>query len=240
MNEKCRILRAGEARITQNYLKHIQKKNQGIGWALGTDIVKAPADLEKITAHSDGVVIWAGLDHTVDGYGMFVMVEHADKYVTLYAHMASVLVDEGETVHAGDVIGSMGATGNAQGAHLHWELRRYNSLIRGSYHDTTKFIWMDPEPYINADFLTPTIYRVQTGAYKFKAFAVMAAEKLDVKLRKAGYSVRPIIKLYNDYYHVQVGAFVQKENAVTFAKHMEEDLNVNTYITTGNGQDISY
>lgn len=81
---------------------------------------------------------------------------------------------------------------------------------------------------------------MQTGAYKIKFFAVTAAKSLDAKLRKAGYPIRPIIKLYNDYYHVQVGAFEYRSNAVSFANQLEDDLNIDTYITTGNGQDISY
>ncbi|MFA6992497.1 MAG: M23 family metallopeptidase [Candidatus Gracilibacteria bacterium] len=78
--------------------------------------------------------IWAAADGTVEkvstgtwggGYGNHIIIDHGDGVKTLYAHMASVDVEVGDTVSQGDVIGIMGNTGRVYGAtgiHLHFEV----------------------------------------------------------------------------------------------------------------------
>lgn len=61
-------------------------------------------------------------------YGNHVTVEHqiaGQKVVSVYAHLApgTMTVSAGQTVYVGQVIGAVGQTGNAQGAHLHFEVR---------------------------------------------------------------------------------------------------------------------
>ncbi|MEW2420045.1 peptidoglycan DD-metalloendopeptidase family protein [Streptomyces nigra] len=56
-------------------------------------------------------------------FGMEVVVLHTDGYYTQYAHLASVAVDQGERVDAGQWIGQSGTTGNSTGPHLHFEVR---------------------------------------------------------------------------------------------------------------------
>ena len=55
--------------------------------------------------------------------GNTVIIEHLPGVYSLYYHMNSLEVGEGEMVNMGDVIGSLGDSGFATGAHLHWELR---------------------------------------------------------------------------------------------------------------------
>ena len=55
--------------------------------------------------------------------GNTVIIEHLPGVYSLYYHMESLEVREGEMVNQGVVIGSVGETGFATGAHLHWELR---------------------------------------------------------------------------------------------------------------------
>ena len=66
------------------------------------------------------------------GYGNYVMLEHGDGHMTVYAHMSSVLVSAGDTVSAGQVLGFVGSTGDSTGAHLHFETRfngaKYNPM----------------------------------------------------------------------------------------------------------------
>ena len=56
-------------------------------------------------------------------YGNFVVIDHGDGTTTLYAHMSSRAVSEGEMVIQGQTIGYVGTTGNVKGAHLHFEVR---------------------------------------------------------------------------------------------------------------------
>lgn len=73
-----------------------------------------------IKATGDGKVILAGVK---GGYGNTIIVQHGNRYRTLYAHMQGFAkgVKSGTTVRQGQVIGYIGATGLATGPHLHYE-----------------------------------------------------------------------------------------------------------------------
>ncbi|AQP48499.1 hypothetical protein BW730_14265 [Tessaracoccus aquimaris] len=55
-------------------------------------------------------------------YGLRTVLTTTDGTELLYAHQSRILVTVGQTVHAGEVIGAVGATGNVSGAHLHLEI----------------------------------------------------------------------------------------------------------------------
>ena len=74
----------------------------------------------SIYAAAGGTVIQAGSN---GGYGNCVMVNHGNGYTTLYAHMSSIAVSNGQTVSQGQVLGYVGSTGNTTGPHLHFEVR---------------------------------------------------------------------------------------------------------------------
>ena len=76
-----------------------------------------------ILASYAGTVIIAGWKDN-SGYGNRVMVDHGNGYVTLYAHLSAISVQEGQTVNRGDVLGQMGSTGRSTGTHLHFEIRK--------------------------------------------------------------------------------------------------------------------
>ncbi len=82
----------------------------------------------SILAADSGTVVGAGwLDNS--GYGNRVIVDHGNGYVTLYAHLRSVQVSQGQTVNRGDIIGQMGSTGRSTGTHLHFEIRQGGVLL---------------------------------------------------------------------------------------------------------------
>ena len=70
-------------------------------------------------AAADGVVRIAGSHKS---YGSYLRLLHADGDETLYAHMQYLFVKAGETVTAGQILGTVGETGNATGPHLHFEI----------------------------------------------------------------------------------------------------------------------
>lgn len=63
------------------------------------------------------------------GYGNHVIIVHGNGWVSVYGHLSRFAVGSGDAVHAGDVIGYEGSTGNSTGPHLHFEIR-FNDVPR--------------------------------------------------------------------------------------------------------------
>ncbi|WP_217553140.1 M23 family metallopeptidase [Streptomyces sp. GbtcB6] len=63
-----------------------------------------------------------------DGFGNQVVLHHPDGYYTQYAHLSAINVRPGQRVSAGQRIGAAGSTGNADGPHLHFEVRTTRRL----------------------------------------------------------------------------------------------------------------
>ncbi|HEV2350628.1 MAG TPA: M23 family metallopeptidase [Terriglobia bacterium] len=87
-----------------------------------------------IQAANDGVVVHAGFFGI---YGNAVIIDHGCGLQTLYGHMSSIEVKEGEAVKRGQVIGHSGETGLAGGDHLHFTV-----LLDGIPVNPTE--WWDP------------------------------------------------------------------------------------------------
>ncbi|MBQ0037846.1 MAG: peptidoglycan DD-metalloendopeptidase family protein [Clostridiales bacterium] len=89
-----------------------------IGADYGTDILASKA----------GEVVQSGW---YGGYGYCVTIQHGNSGgdYTRYGHMSSILVDEGETVSQGQVIGLVGSTGNSTGPHIHFEIHEDYCLL---------------------------------------------------------------------------------------------------------------
>lgn len=90
----------------------------------GIDISAATGT--PVTAATSGRISFAGRD---DGYGLLVVVAHAGGVRTLYAHLSGTRVHVRQRVRAGERIGSVGATGNASGPHLHFEARVRDAAV---------------------------------------------------------------------------------------------------------------
>ncbi|MBM7693550.1 murein DD-endopeptidase MepM/ murein hydrolase activator NlpD [Peribacillus deserti] len=89
----------------------------------GIDIA-GPSD-PAIKASDNGVVIFAGMSN---GYGNKVIIDHQNGFQTLYGHLDSISVKEGDIVPSGSKIGIMGSTGHSTGVHLHFEIRQNGKL----------------------------------------------------------------------------------------------------------------
>ena len=74
-----------------------------------------------VRAALPGVVTKA--TYNAGGYGYYVMIDHGNGMVTLYAHNSKLLVSVGDTVEAGDTVSLSGSTGRSTGPHLHFEVR---------------------------------------------------------------------------------------------------------------------
>lgn len=85
----------------------------------------ADRSMPPIWAAGGGTVVKASSGTWGGGYGNHVIIDHGNGVKTLYGHMDSLNVYEGQWVNQGDVIGIMGNTGRVYGVtgiHLHWEV----------------------------------------------------------------------------------------------------------------------
>jgi murein DD-endopeptidase MepM/ murein hydrolase activator NlpD len=80
----------------------------------------------KVMASADGLVVYAGRRLN---YGKMVSLEHKFGISTRYGHLDRYTVKAGQRVKKGDIIGYVGATGRATGAHLHYEVRLRNQPL---------------------------------------------------------------------------------------------------------------
>jgi murein DD-endopeptidase MepM/ murein hydrolase activator NlpD len=74
----------------------------------------------SILAADEGVIEYAG--YKSGGLGNAIIINHNNGFKTVYGHLRSVKVKEGQIVEKGDVIGIMGSTGHSTGTHLHFEV----------------------------------------------------------------------------------------------------------------------
>jgi len=86
-----------------------------------------------VFAAADGVVMlarpMADSGGQLVGYGNYVIVQHDAGLKTLYGHLLTIGVNEGDVVHRGQLVGLVGSTGNSTGAHTHFEVRIENSPV---------------------------------------------------------------------------------------------------------------
>ncbi|TVP88301.1 MAG: LysM peptidoglycan-binding domain-containing protein [Pseudomonadaceae bacterium] len=76
---------------------------------------------QPVKAAAAGSVVYAG--RGLIGYGEMVIIKHNDTYLSAYAHNNRLLVDEGDTVKAGQKIAEMGSSGTDR-VKLHFEIRQ--------------------------------------------------------------------------------------------------------------------
>lgn len=64
-----------------------------------------------------------------EGYGLMIVLCHSDGFETLYAHLETSLVEVGDRIEQGQVIASVGNSGNVTGFHLHYELIHHGKSV---------------------------------------------------------------------------------------------------------------
>ena len=112
--------------LTQAYVPTINKVRSKYSFRRvrehrGTDIALSTGD--SIRSAFDGVVRVKEVTRNTGGYGNLLVIRHPNGLETYYGHLSRFLVDTGEVVKAGEVIGLGGNTGRSTGPHLHFETR---------------------------------------------------------------------------------------------------------------------
>lgn len=90
----------------------------------GTDF-RSPAGTLVHSISNGRVVLTADLFYT----GQTVVVDHGEGLISIYAHLSKVLVQEGDDLSVGGVLGRVGSTGRSTGAHLHLSVRLLEERI---------------------------------------------------------------------------------------------------------------
>lgn len=90
----------------------------GVRMHAGVDI-RGPVGT-PIYATADGYV---GRAQRAGGYGNLIELDHGKGLQTRYGHLSKILVNPGDQVRRGQLIGLMGSTGRSTGSHLHYEVR---------------------------------------------------------------------------------------------------------------------
>jgi murein DD-endopeptidase MepM/ murein hydrolase activator NlpD len=90
----------------------------------GVDIV-APTGT-PVRAAADGLVTAAG---RMSGYGSMIHLAHGYGLATRYGHLSKIVVNPGQRVKRGDLIGYVGSTGRSTGPHLHYEVFRAGAQV---------------------------------------------------------------------------------------------------------------
>ena len=80
----------------------------------------------RITSIFDGTVVYAAW---LRGYGLTAILDHGSGLVSIYSHASVLLVEKGETVLRGQVIGQVGETGSLKGPFLYFELRENGQAV---------------------------------------------------------------------------------------------------------------
>lgn len=115
--KKLPIGRPTSGAITSRYGKRTDPINGRSALHAGTDFRGKRG--AKIFATGDGVVKKAYFNRS---YGNYVLIDHGNGYTTSFAHMKKFLVQKGDHIKRGELIGLIGNTGRSTGPHLHYEI----------------------------------------------------------------------------------------------------------------------
>ncbi|MBL7665060.1 MAG: M23 family metallopeptidase [Bacteriovoracaceae bacterium] len=96
------------------------------GQHLGIDF-RAPVGLPIPNSNRGKVVFAADLFYT----GNTIIIDHGMTIFTVYAHLDSIAVKEGQIVDKGDILGKGGMTGRVSGPHLHWGVKIQGERVSG-------------------------------------------------------------------------------------------------------------
>jgi murein DD-endopeptidase MepM/ murein hydrolase activator NlpD len=175
---------------------------RGYRWHYGTDLNLNTGD--SVVAAFDGIIRISKWDGS--GYGNYVVVRHYNGLETLYGHFSKTLVEVGQQVKAGEVLGLGGSTGRSTGPHLHYEVRyQGNPIDPENLYDFPESLLKDTDFEITAalfNYLNDAKKRTtsssrssSTSARRGVYHKVKSGESLYSIGRKYGVSVNELAKL---------------------------------------------
>ena len=170
-----------ESHVTSNFGRRRYR------WHYGTDIRLDVGD--SVRTVFDGIVRIKKYDPS--GYGYYILVRHKNGLETLYGHLSKQLVEVGDEINAGDVIGLGGNTGRSSGPHLHFEFR-----YQGNPLNPEEIYDFENNAFIADSLLiTPETFSYIKEARKVYYHKVRRGDTLSEISRKHGVSMSKICSL---------------------------------------------
>jgi murein DD-endopeptidase MepM/ murein hydrolase activator NlpD len=130
INLKYKFVTPVEGEISSPFGERIHPALKKVMFHHGVDIEGNKGN--EILAALEGIITETGNNSV---YGNYVKIKSGDDIQTVYAHCSKVLYEKGEKIRQGQIIGNVGDTDLAVGAHLHFEI-----WINGKVYDPMKFI----------------------------------------------------------------------------------------------------
>jgi hypothetical protein len=156
-------------------------------WHHGVDLGLTTGD--NVYSGFDGIVRIKSYDRY--GYGYYVVVRHKNGLETLYGHLSKHLVEVGQEVKAGDLLGKGGSTGRSTGPHLHYELR-----YRGLAFNPEKVYDFSESTIVDPVFtISKALFNHVAEARAVAYHKVKKGENLGSIARKYGVSVNQLTRL---------------------------------------------
>ena len=105
---------------TRGKLKALFGKPREAGQVLWNGVLITAVEGKEVRAISHGRIAYADW---LRGYGLLIIIDHGEGYMSLYGHNQSVFKETGDWVEAGEVVGSVGKSGGQDEAALYFEIR---------------------------------------------------------------------------------------------------------------------
>jgi len=107
-----------QGKLISGYGRHKNTDFNTYTFNSGIDI-SAPLG-QVVRAAGSGEVIYTG---SIKGYGQIIIIDHGGRITTLYAHLSKILIDIGDKVKKGQIVGQVGDSGGVSSTRLHFEVR---------------------------------------------------------------------------------------------------------------------
>jgi murein DD-endopeptidase MepM/ murein hydrolase activator NlpD len=135
------------------------------------------------------------------GYGYYLVLRHPNGLETVYGHLSEFLVEQDESIQAGQPIGLGGSTGRSTGPHLHFEFRFFGNPINpGEIIDFKEWTLKDDE-YLFVKGKSSNSYGSQTSytasGSNVRYHRIRAGDTLGAIARRYGTSVNTLCRLNN-------------------------------------------
>ena len=116
--------------------KNLSRMASGYGWRMHPIYKTMKLHTGMDFSAKSGTPIYATGDGEISavkksrrGYGNHVIIDHKYGYKTLYGHMTKYIVNKGQKIKRGEIIGYVGSTGTSTGPHLHYEVHKNGEKI---------------------------------------------------------------------------------------------------------------